>query len=284
MKLMIKKVNYKNQTFSCLVGKQLVNFYLTNRLSKIFLNYLSKDVLVEFVVSGKTKKIDKRKAYEVSHFTLIKNYKNDITIYDHSQLKQEMIDFLENNKYYLFLDLEMTIPFYRQRDFIPEVIQYGYLLVDNKGNTITENSNYVKAKLQKNINRRTIRFLKLDINYYNNTKIPFTSFYKELKEMIDKYQPKIVVWGKNDIQALNYGYKIHKLKALTNELDFVDLLKLHKDYFNLRNDLGLFKAYETYYNKSINQTHDAKDDAKVTKKVFEAFLKYSNIEFNSLKE
>ena len=121
--------------------------------------------------------------------------------------------------------------------------------------------------------------MKLDINIYNQTKIPFIDFYNQLKDIITKYNAKIVVWGKNDIQALNYGYKIYKLKPLTNDYDFVDLLKLHKDYFNLRNDLGLFKAYETYYDETIKQTHDAKDDAKITKKVFDAFLEYSNIEF-----
>lgn len=279
MRLIIKRINYKNQTFSCIVGNQLVNFYLTNRLSKLFLDHLSTEVIVDFAVSGKTKTIDQRKAYEVSHFNFIKNYKNDITIYDHSQLKQDMIGFLESNDYYLFLDLEMTIPFYRQRDFIPEIVQYGYLLVNNKGETIIKNGDYVKTKIQKNINRRTIRFLKLDINIYNQTKIPFIDFYNQLKDIITKYNAKIVVWGKNDIQALNYGYKIYKLKPLTNDYNFVDLLKLHKDYFNLRNDLGLFKAYETYYDETIKQTHDAKDDAKITKKVFDAFLEYSNIEF-----
>ncbi|HHW80058.1 MAG TPA: hypothetical protein GX742_04540, partial [Acholeplasmataceae bacterium] len=61
---------------------------------------------------------------------------------------------------------------------------------------------------------------------------------------------------------------------------FVDLLKLHKDYFNLRNDVGLFKAYETYYEKNAEQVHDAKADAKITKKVFDAFLQYSIKELN----
>lgn len=279
MKLIIKNVNYKKQTFSCIIGNQLVDFYLTNRLSKLFLNHLSQDVIVDFAVSGKTKIIEQRKAYEVQHFNLIRNFKSKITIYDHNQLKQDMIGFLESNEYYMFLDLEMTIPFYKQKDFIPEIVQYGYFLVDKNGKTIERNGNYVKTKIQKNINRRTIKFLKLDITNYNQTKIPFISFYNELKSLINKYNPKIVVWGKNDIQALSYGYKIYKLKPITNELDFVDLLKLHKDYFNLRNDLGLFKAYETYYDESINQTHDAKDDAKITKKVFAAFLNYSNIEF-----
>ena len=41
------------------------------------------------------------------YFNLIENYKNKVTIYDHNQLKQDMIGFLESNDYYMFLDLEI---------------------------------------------------------------------------------------------------------------------------------------------------------------------------------
>ena len=98
--------------------------------------------------------------------------------------------------------------------------------------------------------------------------------------IINKYHPKIVVWGKNDIQAIQASYKLHNKKALTKSTDFVDLSKLHKDYFNLRDDLGLFKAYETYYKKAKEQIHSAKEDAKITKNVFEAFITYINSDIN----
>lgn len=283
MRLIVQKVDRASQTFTCKMGNQIVSFYLTNRLAKIFLNHLSEDVLVDFEITKGIRKINKVKSHQVAYFNLIKNYKQNIVIYDHKQLKLDMIGFLEKNKYYLFMDLEMTIPFYRQKDFIPEIIQYGYLLVDKNGNTILENGNYVKTKLQKNINKRTKQFLDLDLDIYNDTKITYEEFYNEIKAIMNKYNPKVVVWGKNDIQALNYGYQIYDVKPLTTEKDFVDLLKLHKDYFNLSNDLGLFKAYETYYEKSVIQTHDAKDDAIVTKKVFDAFIKYTAEEHNLLK-
>lgn len=275
MKLMIDSVDHKNRIFTSKVGNQLLSFYLTNRLAKIFLDHLDENVLVDFEITGKRRTINNKKVFTVAHFNLIKNYKNDFIIYDHSKLKQEMIDFLASNKHYLFLDLEMTMPYYRQKRFVPEIIQYGYLLVNDQGETILKGSNFVETKLQEKINKRTITFLKLDVKKYHEDKISFKEFYNNLKEIIETYKPKLVVWGKNDIQALDYGYNIHKLKPITSNLDFVDLLKLHKDYFNLRNDLGLFKAYETYYKEEINQVHDAKDDAIVTKKVFDAFINYS---------
>ena len=61
---------------------------------------------------------------------------------------------------------------------------------------------------------------------------------------------------------------------MTDANDFIDLLKLHKDYFNLKDDLGLFKAYQVYYKIDETQAHDAHDDALITKQVFDAFIDY----------
>ena len=99
-------------------------------------------------------------------------------------------------------------------------------------------------------------------------------FYKDLERVIETYHPKLVVWGKNDISALKDSYEMHQKVSLTYEQDFIDLLKLHKDYYNLKDDLGLFKAFKTYYDVEELQVHDAKDDAAVTKYVFDAFMSY----------
>ena len=79
---------------------------------------------------------------------------------------------------------------------------------------------------------------------------------------------------KNDLTALNDSFILNNKPKITEDHDFIDLLKLHKDYFNLKDDLGLFKAYQTYYGITFDQAHDAKDDAFVTKLVFDAFLSY----------
>lgn len=274
MKRIITDVDKNLNVFKCDMGGRKKAFYLTNRLAKIFMTYLDKGVLVDFEVFDHKKKIDNYMAYQVSHFNLIKILNSGRTIYDHQQLKNDMADFIEDKPYYLFVDLEMTMPQYRQKRFVPEIIQYGFVLKEHRGKTITKDSSYIFPVKQIPLSRRTVKFLKLDVEKFNQKAQPYACFYDALEKIIKKYNPKIVVWGKNDITAMELSYKLHNKVPLTNADDFVDLLKLHKDYFNLRDDLGLFKAYETYYDKNPKQRHDAKDDAIVTKDVFKAFVSY----------
>ena len=51
---------------------------------------------------------------------------------------------------------------------------------------------------------------------------------------------RVFVWGKNDQLELNKLNKLHKLNNYTKTMQFMDLLNLHKIYFGLKNDLGLF--------------------------------------------
>lgn len=283
MRLMIKKIDYNNKAFYCNVGGVLTGFYLTNRLAKIFLEYLGQNILVDFEASTVTKKINNHRAYQVLYFNEIYNVKSKKYHYNHLKLKHDMIEFLEDKDYYLFLDLEMTMSYYRQKNFKPEVVQYGYLLMNKNGNVILENGNYVIPVIQNPISKKTLDFISISQEIFYNQAIDYKIFYVELKNILEKYQPKIVVWGRNDIITLDLSYKIHNVKPLTTKLDFIDLLKLHKDYFNLRNDLGLFKAYKTYYDTNLEQEHDAVSDAKVTKKVFEAFVNYTSYELKEIK-
>lgn len=275
MKLIIKDIDYKNKTFYCYVGGKKTGFYLTNRLSKIFFESLSVGFLVDFEITERQKRVNNRLYHQVLHFNEIRNLRNKHSYYNHKKLKEDMVKFLSQRKYVLFLDLEMTIPYMRQRNFKPEIVQYGLYLVDSTGKSIFEDSSYILPKLQNPVSRRTFKFLNINEDLFYSESKDYSKFYNTMKELIDKYDPKIVVWGKNDIIAINHSYHIHNKESLTTKDDYIDLLKLHKDYFNLRNDLGLFKAYETYYEKSFVQVHDAKADAKITKKVYDAFLEYS---------
>lgn len=283
MKAIIKNVDYKNKSFSIVLNNKIINYYLTKRLSKLFLLSLKEGYLIDFEYTSKVRKYNNKKYYQVLNISLIKNLNMNYDIYNHNALKQDMVNFLISNEYYLFLDLEMTFPFMRQKNFKHEIVQYGYFLVDKNSNTLLSNGNYVETKLQNPVSKRTFNFLSIKKEEYELNKISYERFYLELKNIIKKYNPKIVIWGKNDILALDLSYQINNFNPITTSNDFVDLLKLHKDYFNLINDVGLFKAYESYYDKEIVQLHDAKDDAKVTKEVFLAFLDHirNNKEFNS---
>lgn len=280
MRKIINSVDAKKSVFHCIVNGRKVAFYLTNRLSKIFMDYLNKGVLVDFEISNTRRKIDNYRAYQVAYFNEIKIIKTGRTIYNHIKLKGDMLDFLEERYYYLIVDLEMTMPRYREKRFVPEIIQYGFVLVEYRGKTILEDHSYIFPVKQIPLSKRTINFLNLDLEMFNTKAQPYHYFYNNLLDIIKKYQPKIVVWGKNDIAAIQSSYKIHNKKVITEPTDFVDLSKLHKDYFNLKDDLGLFKAYETYYDQKHKQVHSAKEDAVITKSVFEAFINYINTDLN----
>ena len=185
-----------------------------------------------------------------------------------------MRDVLANYQYFLFIDFEMTMPGFHDVGFRPEIIQVGYVLAEARGPILVEDGFYVLPKDRMTLSKRTKKFLNLDEEQFFSHAVPYFNFYNKLKKIINQYHPKLVVWGKNDLTALNDSYLIHEEQKLTEDTDFIDLLKLHKDYYNLKDDLGLFKAYKTYYEVEFDQAHDAKDDALVTKYVFDAFLDY----------
>ena len=98
------------------------------------------------------------------------------------------------------------------------------------------------------------------------------------------YSPIVYVWGKNDQLELNKLNRLYKLNNFTRRMRFVDLLNLHKIYFSLKNDVGLFNAYNEYSDEILeDQKHDAFEDAKVTMKIFDYFVKVCNNQLNTKK-
>lgn len=274
MKKIISNIDKKNQIFFTVIDSRKIGFHLTNKLAKTFFSYLNEGVLVDFEVSPKLKKIGNMRYYQVAHFNQIISLDPHIVHYDLHKLRKDMFEVLSSHEHYLFIDFEMTMPGYSDHEFNPEIIQVGYVLSKAKGEIILQDGYYVLPKIKTTLSKRTKRFLSLDEEHFFSVAIPYQQFYDELKKIIDTYHPKLVVWGKNDLTALSDSYQLHNQEQLTDVFDFVDLLKLHKDYYNLKDDLGLFKAYKAYYEVDFKQEHDAKDDALVTKYVFDAFLDY----------
>lgn len=281
MRTFIHSTDTKQKLFYAVVNNKKETFYLPNRLAKVFLTILKKGILVDFeVTSPVIKLVDNHKVsvYPVSHFNLIMQLKPNRVLYDLKQLRLDMKRVLKKYQYFLFLDLEMSMPGYKKGPHIPEIIQVGYVLADKAGNVIKDNGYFVRAVQEDAINKRTIKFLDLDENKYYGKALDYDLFYMDLEALIKTYKPQIVTWGKNDVQALNIGYDLHKVKPLTSDKQFIDLLKLHKDYFNLPNDIGLFQAYKKYYKpeEELVQDHDARLDAIITKDVFDAFMNLIN--------
>lgn len=274
MKKIIHSTDISKSVFYLILEGRKIGFYLSNRLSKIFFSYLDQGVLVDFEIQPKMKKIGHIHFYQVAHFNQIVRLDPYQVHYDLYQLRQEMKDILNQDRYYLFIDFEMTMPGYRDQFFRPEIIQVGYVLAKVKENAILHDGYYVLPKENRTLSRRTKKFLNLDEDMFFSRAKHYDVFYDQLEAIMETYHPKLVVWGKNDLSALNDSFVLHDKYKLTKDQDFIDLLKLHKDYFNLKDDLGLFKAYQTYYDITFDQAHDAKDDAFVTKLVFDAFLSY----------
>ncbi len=274
MKRIVDSIDSKLNIFHIIIEGRKIGFYLTKRLAKTFFHYLDKGVLLDFEITSRRKKIGNQWFYQVAYFNKIESLRNKHVFYDLDKLRKDMKHVLEQYEYFLFIDFEMTMPGYHEHIFTPEIIQTGYVISKAQDKIVHKDSYYVKPVVADHLSKRTLKFLKIDPQIFDKSSVKYPVFYKKFKRIMTKYHPKIVVWGKNDISALDESYKIHKKEPLTNHNDFIDLLKLHKDYYNLKDDLGLFKAYKTYYDANDLQVHDAFDDAKVTKYVFDAFLEY----------
>lgn len=274
MKRIIREIDEQNKMFGCLISGNMTYFYLTKAQAKKYFDYLDIGVFVDFKVFDQIKIINKKKCHKVSYFNTIERKTSRTTrvLFDLNTLREKMQLVLEGFDYYLFLDLEMTMPPYYKTEFEPEIIQVGYLLTNDKMETIRQNQYYINPTKYQTISKRTLKFLNVERTQFDN--VPsYDYFYKDFKDIIDTYNPKIVVWGRNDLLALEISYKINKTKPLTDHQSFINLLQVHKNYYNLTDDVGLFKTYEHYYGGSYDQVHNAFTDALVTMYVFKGLIR-----------
>lgn len=196
-----------------------------------------------------------------------------VNYYDYQELNSSLSKFLSSLGNMMFLDLEMTMPPYGHsgKEYIAEIIQAGFLLVDSNGEEITRYTNYIKPLRHPTLSNRTLKFLNLEEDTFNTKAIPYLEFYTDLKETLEYYRPAIIVFGKNDQMALNQSFKIHQIESLAPMFRFVNISKLIKNYYHLKQEPGLFRLYQIYYENDALQLHDAFNDSYVTKEVFRAF-------------
>lgn len=277
MKRIIESVAKNGRSFYVINNNKKELYYLTNKLATIFSPILKEGLVVEFKVFERYKKIDNRKGQMVDHFIFIKDLETDRVLYNLNDLRSDMQDVIINNEYYLFIDFEMTMPsFGRRGRYVPEIIQAGFVLTNQKLEEINTNNMYIYPDDVSKVNKRTLKFINVNREEYLDKALSYLEFYHKLKNIINSYHPKLVVWGKNDVKVLNSSYVINNLEPITKDIDFIDLLQLHKDYYNYRDDVGLFKMYEKYYDEELEQSHNAKEDAKITRLIFKSFLEQMN--------
>ncbi|MDE6047590.1 MAG: hypothetical protein K2F56_03070, partial [Anaeroplasmataceae bacterium] len=151
-----------------------------------------------------------------------------ILYYDRMELNGSLADFLNSLGNILFLDLEMTMPSYNfsGKGYRMEIIQAGYVLVNGKGDEISRYNNYIQPKIHKDISNRTLDFLNISREEFHRNAIPYSEFYEEFKMLVLKYQPSILIFGKNDKLILNDSFEIHNVENLSDRIRYVNLCKL----------------------------------------------------------
>lgn len=256
--------------------KKIIFFYFQNSQMNVFKRYLyvGNWIDLEYDDSHVIRR-GQYDSYLVSYVNRLEaiGIKDHIVYYDKADISNSLYKFLGNLGNTMFLDLEMTMPSYKfkGKGFKTEVIQAGFIIYNPEGDEIMRYSNYIEPVIIKTLSKRAEDFLGITEEEFKEKCIPYLQFYKDFKEVLDKYNPAVVVYGRNDTIVLNDSYEIHKVESLKDKIRFVNLCQLIKTHYELRNDPGLFKLFQIYYDNDDAQVHDAFNDSYVTAKVFEAF-------------
>ncbi|MCK7487390.1 MAG: exonuclease domain-containing protein [Bacillus subtilis] len=250
-------------------------YYMPKGLFQTFLSYFIEGSYIFMTVSDQTRIYKGWKTYSVESIEkiLYPRRQNPLVFYDISIIKSQIRKLLETDRPKLFLDLEMTMPPYRLYEtFESEIIQYGYVLTDARSQILEQKKSFVKPTKIAEISDRTKKFLKVSQADVDQG-IPAQEFFRSLQSIFRTYRPMVLVWGQNDIIELKKGARINHIADITKGVQIVDLLRLHKTFFALKNDLGLFNAYTMYFGSDDQekQAHDALEDAMVTKLIFDWF-------------
>lgn len=263
----------KESFFTIIIDGKKEYFYLQRHLAKNFLKYLTKGTYLTFDYQASKANHRGVSAYKVNYFievSLIRRNNLKRTYYSLDYIRNGIKNLVWQMKTIMFLDFEMNMQDYTPiNNFEQEIIEAGLILTDENGNPYVTKHFYIKPTKYKKVTHRAMKFL-----HYSNAElakaVPFKVFYNELRQLVDKYNPYVVVWGKSDVTQLKKCLSINNCPDLN--LHFINLLQLHANYDNLKDSPGLFMMWEKYNNTKLpEQTHDALEDAIVTKEVFFKF-------------
>lgn len=277
----------EERVFEILSKKRVLYFYLTRSQLRRFQLFLQEGLFVFFKAFDNPTKRGKFFAYDVINFTkLVKTSHNkSIVYYDISTIKEGVRKLIKKDTYKMFIDLEFTMPPYNYKHtnelgkshdekFYSEIIQYGFYLEDGDGNLVDSAFGNIKPKCELGISDRTLDFLKISKEKMLSAD-SFYKFYKTIKDYMMLYQPTIYVWGKNDFLMIDKSYQLHNLPSITSRKNFVNLMQIMKNYYNLKDDIGLYNAFELLGAKPPLQTqdHNALHDAQATLLIYHLFEK-----------
>ena len=187
------------------------------------------------------------------------------------ELRQTINTLLDSN-YYAFLDLEFSMsgPEYRGMKFHPEIIQFGLIIADAEGNLVEKFSAYVKPTLFPHVSGKTQEFLKITESAIAYG-MSYQDFYDYIKEVIARYNPIFLVWGVSDGFILENSYLLNQVEPLFEPDQLIDLQRVHRQYYQIGQDIGLYNAIKSYEIFTGTQIHDAIVDALVLHNIFYKF-------------
>lgn len=266
----IYKVSIDYKLISIKRKNRLEFYYLSPRFVREFRKYLDSGVFVRFISDNKRFRIKHHLASRVIAFEKIvgNRYHRKINYFDQNIAKQTILESIDKYDYRLFLDLELTLQ--HAIGVKEEIIQIGAILVDRNNNIIWEYNEFLKPTKIEQVSKRTLKFLKISADSINNG-ISYRTFYEDMKEIISKYHPCIIIWGESDKYALVNSYNINNVAPIFQDDDFINMQEVFKRYFNFNYELGLFTCAKLINIECGKQKHDAYEDALITREVFIKF-------------
>ncbi|HKM29375.1 MAG TPA: hypothetical protein VJZ51_01285 [Bacilli bacterium] len=266
----ILKLEYDNRLF-CL--------YMTRKTFKDFGPYFYKKPYIFVDIKPDLKKYGQYYGYEILNFIKVvaHSFREKRTYYDIVTIKKDIKKLMNKTKNRMFIDLEFSLPaYYQSIPHVAEIVQYGIIVENNDGKVIFQDSKLVKPRNKYGLNSRTLSFISRKREEFDNA-IEYIEFYNLLQEGLEKYNSKIIAWGKSDILTLEQSFIINKVSPLDLREKHINLMQVIKNYYNLKEDLGLFNTYKEYTNLTLEeQTHDALEDAFITKEIYRLFKEKIN--------
>ncbi|MFW6319990.1 MAG: exonuclease domain-containing protein [Bacillota bacterium] len=274
----IKTIDIEERLITVSTRKRVLTLYIQRAMFNRYMTYLEPNHMMVANTKIHHDTTKQNRMYTVKDIIKIvkPTPRRTIILYSHDTIINQTKHFVNSLKNTLFLDLEMSMhPYYKDPHFVQEIIQAGYVLVDSHGNIIEKYMAFIQPTKHKKLTKRTLKFLDLTQDDIDKG-IPYDTFYQHFKQLLKTYNPAIIVWGKNDALALKETANVNDLPNINDRSRFVNLLKLHKNVFKLKNDLGLLKANQLYGYPTDTQRHDALEDAEMTKRIFDGFKAYLN--------
>ncbi|MFA6842834.1 MAG: hypothetical protein WCR33_00360 [Bacilli bacterium] len=272
----VRAVNKKARIISVADKYKVSYYHLTNNTMKNFKNYLYQMPYIIFESNKEHKYHNNIKCGEVEHFIKIfkPNMHNVQVYYDLKEIQSQIKDLMNNIDNKMFIDLEFSLV--GGRNHVNEIIQYGILIEDKDGNKLFEDASLVKPIFHNSLNWQTLKFLNLYQSDFE-TACNYIEFYQLMQRLINQYDPKVIAWGKNDYLSLENSFRLNHLQSLNIESRYMNLMKVMKNYYQFKQEKGLFDTYRKMAGGNISaQKHDALEDAVIEREIFYMFKNVIN--------